>query len=82
MHVAAQCVLQNEKTNTSMYLMKAENGPFKYLAVNGWKSEQAIDSLIRGENITPLIKFRGEERKIIDKNEDKIHTVNTNGRVD
>jgi hypothetical protein len=67
MHIAAQYVLQNENVNTSMYLMKAEDGPLKYLDVNNWKSEQAIDSLIRGENITPLIKFRGDERKIIDK---------------
>jgi hypothetical protein len=66
MHVAAQYVLQNEKVNTSMYLMRAENGPFKYLADKDWDSRKAVDSLVRGENITPLIKLRGAERNMLE----------------
>ena len=69
MHVAAQHVLQNEKFSSSMYLMKAEDGPFKYLAENNWDSNNAVESLLRGENVTPLIKLRGTERDILIKND-------------
>lgn len=66
MHVAAQYVLQNSDVTLSMYLMRAENGPFKYLVDKNWDSWKAVYSLVRGENITPLIKLRGAERNILE----------------
>jgi len=72
-HACAQYVLQKELTideivNT-MVFMKAEDGPFKYLTVNEWDSYKAIESLCRGETVAPIIKFRGGERDVLDKNE-------------
>lgn len=82
MHLAAQYVLQNENAHTSMYLMKAEYGPLKYLAENGWNSTKSVEGLAKGENITPLIKFRKDERNVVDKNEKLLNEILINGRAD
>jgi hypothetical protein len=71
-HVAAQYVLQNDNGNFSLYLMKAEDGPLKYLAKNEWKSDKAIDGLIKGEHITPIVKFRSQERNVLEKLKNEI----------
>jgi hypothetical protein len=66
MHVAAQYVLQKHKeVLATMRLMKAEDGPFKYISSNEWKSHEALENLCKGNHRTGLIKFRGSERNIL-----------------
>jgi hypothetical protein len=70
-HVAAQYVLQNyPKLVSNMKLMKAEEGPFKYISNNGWDSTKALEDLCKGNHKTDLIKFRGAERHIITERND------------
>ena len=75
MHVAAQAVLQqkdNNNTNNNNTPMKfrmqlhdatSDTGPYRYLVKNDWNSKASVSSICRGQNITPLIKLRGLERK-------------------
>jgi len=69
MHICAQYVMQKQMTpdeiRTTMYLMKADDGPYKYLTSNSWDSTKAIEELCKGNNITDMIKFRGGERSIL-----------------
>jgi hypothetical protein len=71
MHFAAQYVMQKQMTprevNETIHVMKAEDGPFKYLANNTWGSYDALNDLCKGNNVTGLIKFRGGERGILEK---------------
>ena len=47
--------------------MKAEDGPFKYLTNNNWDSQISMQKLCNVSELkTPIIKFRGRERKIIE----------------
>lgn len=71
MHIAAQYVLQNnpELVNT-MKLMKAEDGPFKYISSNGWDTAKALEDLCKGNHKTDIIKFRGGERNLITERKD------------
>lgn len=79
MHVAAQVVLQKHVKNPDelrekVFLLKAEDGPFKYLSMNNWDVEPAIQNLCTGKDsmaLPPLIKFRGSEREYLEKNSDK-----------
>jgi hypothetical protein len=68
-HVAAQYVFQKQMTPDEikkyLFLQKAEDGPYKYLSNNNWSSHNALNDLCDGNNITPLIKFRGGERGIL-----------------
>ena len=74
MHVCAQYVMQKQMTpdeiRDTMYLRKAEDGPFKYLTENAWDSTKAIEELCQGNNITEIVKFRGGERGILMGRED------------
>ena len=70
-NVAAQYVMQkNPELVKHMTLMKAEEGAYQYLAKNSWDSTKALEDLCRGNYRTPLIKFRGAERKILMERED------------
>ena len=72
MHAAAQKVMQTSGgvtgllggTPFSMCLLKAEEGPLKYLATNGWNTERALKQLCDevSPGYSPLIKLRGAER--------------------
>ena len=64
MHVAAQVVLQTSHTHT-LALLKAEEGPYAYLANNGWDFEQAKKNVFENGTFKQykLIKFRAGERK-------------------
>ena len=70
-HIAAQKVLQMDmgsgEIQRTMVLLKAEDGPFKYLSRNNWDSRKAIEDLCNGNNSAPMIKFRGAEREILEK---------------
>jgi hypothetical protein len=70
MHVAAQYVMQKNDVTKTMKFMKAEDGPFKYISSNGWKSLEAIEDLCRGNHKTGIIKFRGAERGILTDRKD------------
>ena len=75
MHIAAQYVLQkcmsHKDIKNKLFLFKAEDGPFKYVAENNWNSNRAIRALCVDVNLkTPIIKFTGRERKVIEKNKD------------
>jgi hypothetical protein len=72
MHIAAQYILQKEmgpeEIDRRMVLLKAEDGPFAYLEANKWGSYDALKDLCDGNNRTAMIKFRGAERGILEKN--------------
>jgi hypothetical protein len=67
MHVAAQYVLQHkiskEEIKQNMYLLKAEDGPFKYLVENNWENEKAVKSICNSDKSNIIFyKLRGVER--------------------
>jgi hypothetical protein len=64
MHVAAQKVLQLDKYPLeSLYLQKAEDGPFRYLADAKWDSEKAVRLACQDKSYQgPIMKIRGAER--------------------
>ena len=73
-HCAAQYVLQklmtSEEIKKKLLILRAEDGPFKYLYLNKWNSYESVRALCNDKNtITPMIKFTRHERKHIDKNE-------------
>ena len=71
MHIAAQYVFQKEmgpaEIDKKLVLLKAEDGPFAYLAANKWGSHDALKDLCTGNNRTTMIKFRGAERGILER---------------
>lgn len=72
-HAALMKVFQSNSDNSfkiNVISSVGDNGPFRYLSVNNWESEIALQSLcINTDNKTPLIKIRGDERKKLEKNE-------------
>lgn len=70
MHVAAQKVLQqNLKYKNDMKLLKAEDGPYKYLALNDWDVQKSFEWLCSNKlSSCPIIKFRGGERNFLQDN--------------
>jgi hypothetical protein len=71
MHVASQHVIQKQMEPNSvykkLYLMKAEDGPLKYLSTNDWDSSRGIASICKNDTYDhPVIKFRGTERNVIE----------------
>lgn len=74
MHICAQKVLQKDMSpdeiKKTFFLRTAEDTALKYLDVNGWDSGKALESLCRGENVMPLIKFRGAERGYLEDHPD------------
>jgi hypothetical protein len=67
MHIACQYILQNSKYKYKLSLLDAEKGPFLYLCSINWDNIYLIPILLyfRGTEC-PLIKYRGQERKLID----------------
>jgi hypothetical protein len=70
MHVACQYMLQKMLTlqdiKQYMYLEKAEDGPFKYLAKNNWNSWTALHDACKQKDLQTLVfKMRGIERNIM-----------------
>jgi hypothetical protein len=72
MHVASQHVIQKQMTpdevSNKLFLMKAEDGPFKYLQDNNWDSPKGIESMCGTKYPHPIVKFRGYERGLIESN--------------
>lgn len=71
-HVSAQKVLQeNMHYRNQMVLLKAEDGPYSYLALNNWDIIAAFDWLRSFSNVCgPLIKLRSMERDFLQENYD------------
>lgn len=67
-HAAAQKILQKNKNAYSLYLQKAEDGPYKYLNEANWDSEAAVKKLVTTKDYThlPVIKLRGGERGVLE----------------
>jgi hypothetical protein len=71
-HVAAQYVLQKEMTpgsiKSNLNILKAEDGPYKYLTASNWDSNKAVENLCKNKNLkdTTFIKLRGPERNILE----------------
>ena len=72
MHVAAQKVLQIDKYPIQeLILRKAEDGPFKYLVDAKWDDEKALELACMDKSYQrPIMKMRGGERDILEKNID------------
>ena len=67
MHVAVQKVLQTGQQKETLSLMNTNDpdfGPYTYLNSNGWDTKIAIQELLKGNYVTPLIKMRGDDRKV------------------
>lgn len=72
MHVAAQKVIQIDKYPLKdLILRKAEDGPFKYLVDAKWDDEKALELACMDKSYQkPIMKMRGGERDILEKNID------------
>jgi hypothetical protein len=76
MHICAQKVLQQDPSLLqSMSLQVAEETAFKYLTANNWNDAQGLESLSRAENVSPLIKFRGGERKYLEDHQGLFESI-------
>jgi len=83
MHIACQKVLQlDHYPLDSLYLQKAEDGPYHYLVDTKWDSEKAVElacysSIYQG----PIIKMREPERNVLEKRLDHDLTVEKCGWI-
>ena len=79
MHMAAQQVLQKRMTfgeiREELYLMRAEDGPFKYQAKNEWDTHKTLLAL--QESREPLVKFIGSSRDDINNSKELMDLVKT-----
>lgn len=72
MHVASQHVIQKQMTpaevSAKLYLMKAEDGPLKYMSENNWETTKGVSDLCnkKAEYNQSIIKLRGSERNVIE----------------
>ena len=72
MHVSAQMALQTKNYDISnLYLLKAEDGPYKYLVNGRWDGSKSLNLLCSTNDWSkPIIKFRSHERKLIEQSID------------
>jgi len=79
MHMSAQQVLQKRMTfgeiREELYLMKAEDGPFKYQSKNDWDTRKTLLALQKSQE--PIVKFIGKSRNDIDRSKDLMDLVKT-----
>jgi Capsular polysaccharide synthesis protein len=73
-HASAQAVMQKlmsaDDVSRKLHLMKAEDGPYKWLKSSSWDIMKGLQNLCDDTNLhTPVIKLRGTERDAISKNE-------------
>lgn len=77
-HVAVQKIFQTHNYKFNLHLENAigENGPFRYLDENNWESKKALIGICQNQKLrTPLIKLRGDERKILDEKFDDFECI-------
>tara|TARA_Y100000389_G_C17445970_1_gene511620 strand:+ start:1259 stop:2146 length:888 start_codon:yes stop_codon:yes gene_type:complete len=80
MHCALQNCLQKNKGKYRFEVIKAEDGPFKYLVDSKWDKATAIDKLFECKKSpkngdlfdVPFIKFRGCERPFLENRDNDI----------
>jgi hypothetical protein len=67
-HVAAQKVLQlDDYPRDRLFLRRAEDGPFRYLADNNWDSKVALHAACQDSKYQgPMMKMRGVERGVLE----------------
>lgn len=67
-HVAAQKVLQIDGyPQDRLFLRRAEDGPFRYLAEHEWDSKAALHAACGNPSYqTPMMKLRGVERGVLE----------------
>ena len=77
--MAAQQVLQKRMTfgeiREELYLMRAEDGPFKYQAKNEWDTHKTLLALQKSRE--PLVKFTGSSRDDINNSKELMDLVKT-----
>jgi hypothetical protein len=83
MHLSCQRVLQKmHYPLDSLYLQKADDGPFRYVIKVNWDPEKAIElACYSPEYQTPIIKFCGPERDALEKRIDHDLTVEKCGWI-
>lgn len=76
-HLSAQCVLQQGKKDYKIYVIKAEDGPLKWLSDYQWNIEDSVKILFESGALSqPLMKLRGCDRVVINDNYKAIeHTL-------
>ncbi len=68
MHIACQYILQNPQHNYKLSLLDAERSPYLYLSKIKWDHNNLLPILIYFKGTEgPIIKYRGPERKFIDR---------------
>jgi Capsular polysaccharide synthesis protein len=72
-HVAAQAVMQKlmsvDEVSKKLHLLKAEDGPYKWLKSSNWDIIKGLQNLCEDPNLrTPTVKLRGSERDAINNN--------------
>lgn len=83
MHVSCQKILQlMHYPLDSIYLQKAEDGPFRYLVDAKWDSEKAVELACMYPTYQgPIMKMRGGERNALEKRLDYDLTVEKCGWI-
>lgn len=81
-HVAAQTVMQKlmplEDISKKLHLLKAEDGPYKYLDSRNWDTHKGLKGLCDDSELkTPLVKLRGIERDALNEKKDLKCVLNT-----
>ena len=76
MHVAAQYVLQQQTTSSTMTVLDARDGPYRHLRFNSvpLSFEQGIGNLCNDE-IQPVVKFRGIDREYMNAHEEECNCI-------
>jgi len=84
MHVAAQKVIQLDNYPLdNLFLQKAEDGPFRYLADKNWDSEKGLELACSNKSYQgPIMKIRGKEREIVEKKIEGYLSADTCGWLD
>ena len=66
----------------SLYLQKADDGPFRYLLKAGWDAEKAVELACHSpEYQAPIIKLCNAERSVLEKRLDSDLTVEKCGWI-
>jgi len=65
-YVAAQKVMQLGDYGHDLSVADANQGPYKYLADVQWNSEVALRALCNMDELPPIVKMRGVERRVLE----------------
>lgn len=69
MHLCTLVIQHRNKNKYNMYIMVANDGPFKYLNENQWIPSLSLEALCRNNALrSDVIKMRGSEREYVENN--------------